>query len=238
MDNVQQKQEEEYSRPYHYFINRNSRVGLFYYSYIQPVIDYIEKKENFTILDAGCGDGFVESMLGDKNKIYGVDYSERAIKFAKLFNEESKSKTFSCQSISDLDFSGDYFDLIVNLAVFEHIRPDVCGDVLKELNRVIKGDGKLIMAVPTKNLPKPGKHYRHFCYDEIETLLKDNGFFIDEYSYVFNKNFNYIAKFIDNSAWQISFLLKFLGKIFRKYFISANKKNGLMMLIFCKKINK
>lgn len=237
MDDIQKRQEEEYSKPYHYFINRNSRVGLFYYSYVQPTVDYIEKKKDIVVLDAGCGDGFVESLLGNKNKIYGVDYSERAIKFAKLFNEESKSKIFSCQSISNLNFTSAYFDLIFNLAVFEHINPDNWNNVLKELNRVLKDSGELIMAVPTKNLPKPNKHYKHFCYDEIDNLLKNNGFFVDKHSYMFNKNFDYIAKFIDNNFWQIGFLFKFLGKIFRRYFIFANKKNGLMMLLFIKKAN-
>lgn len=236
MDGVQKKQEDQYCKPYHYFIEKNSYTGLFYYSYIQPVINYINNKKGLKIFDAGCGDGFVEYSINDNNEIFGLDYSKKAIEFAKIFNDCSPSKKFFCQSIENTNFSDSYFDLIINLAVFEHIEPNKCGDVLSEFNRVLKSDGELILAIPTKNLSIPKKHYRHFDYNEIESILKEKNFLIKNHYYVFNKRFNFLFRFIENRFLRINFLFKYLPIFFDTFFARAKKENGLMLLVFCKKV--
>ncbi|HNV97684.1 MAG TPA: class I SAM-dependent methyltransferase [bacterium] len=236
MDSIQKKQEDQYCKPYHYFIEKNSWTGLFYYSYMQPVINYINSKNGLKILDAGCGDGFFEYSVNNKNHIFGVDYSEKAIEFAKIFNNSSTSKEFFCQSIETTNFPDNYFDVVVNLAVFEHIEPEKCQNVLEEFGRVLKSDGELIMAIPTKNLSIPKKHYRHFDYNEIELILKEKNFSIKNYYYVFNKRFNIFFKFIENRFFRINFLFRHLPKFFNLFFAKANKDSGLMLLIFCEKL--
>lgn len=236
MDSIQKKQEDQYCKPYHYFIEKNSYKGLFYYSYVQPVINHINNRKGLKILDAGCGDGFIEHSVNSDNEIFGLDYSEKAIEFAKIFNSNSISKKFFCQSIENTSFSNNYFDLIINLAVFEHIEPSKCDGVLSEFNRVLKSDGELVMAIPTKNLSIPKKHYRHFDYSEIEDILKKKNFLIKNHYYVFNKRFNILFRFIENRFWRINFLFKYLPFFFDTFFKKAKKENGLMLLVFCEKI--
>ena len=65
MDNVQEKQDEEYAFPYHYvsqFRNGFTQVfndtwGINYVSTIEYIIDQLKNEKFSSLMDIGCGDG-------------------------------------------------------------------------------------------------------------------------------------------------------------------------------------
>lgn len=103
------------------------------------------------ILDIGCGEGLFAFNVKNKfNEVYGTDISEVAIRNAKkaTFKREDKdSFHFLVHDIDEgLPFEDSFFDAVTCMAVLEHvIHPP---SLLKEIKRVLKNKGELVILVP------------------------------------------------------------------------------------------
>ncbi len=104
---------------------------------------YINKGER--ILDLGCGNGRFSEIVGNKVDYYGVDVSERLIKIAEKKYPNGK---FVVIEPLILPFKNNFFDKVFCLAVLHHIpSKKFRKDFLKEIKRVLKPEGKLILTV-------------------------------------------------------------------------------------------
>ncbi|MEA3453110.1 MAG: class I SAM-dependent methyltransferase [Patescibacteria group bacterium] len=104
---------------------------------------YINKGEK--ILDIGCGNGRFSEIVKDRADYYGVDVSERLIKIAK---EKYPARQFLVNDPLVLPFEENSFDKVFCLAVLHHIPSrKLRKDFLKEIKRVLKPRGKLILTV-------------------------------------------------------------------------------------------
>ena len=99
------------------------------------------------ILDFGCGDGvmthFVKKMF-PKGELFGVDPSPKSIEAAKKYFSEI---TFSVNSEekAHLNFEDHFFDLIFSAGVFHHIPFHHHGLYVRELARLLKPGGHLVI---------------------------------------------------------------------------------------------
>jgi ubiquinone/menaquinone biosynthesis C-methylase UbiE len=88
-----------------------------------------------SVLDAGCGEGFVLSFLKSENpglKLTGTDLSTEAIQYAREhFGEIGE---FKQGNIYKLPFEDDAFDLVICSEVLEHL--DTPEAAISELKRV------------------------------------------------------------------------------------------------------
>lgn len=130
------------------------------------IIENIDPQPKDNILDVGCGDGYylhLISSLGVKNlKLTGIDYDEKALKSAKK-NLKGKKINFEVVDLMQKSkLRANSFDKVVMSEVAEHLPDDVKG--LKEINRVMKKGGKLVLTVPNANYP--------FLWDPINRLLE------------------------------------------------------------------
>lgn len=112
-------------------------------------LEHIKIERNFNILDVGCGGGKTVSKLCTKvgnGKVYGIDYSELCVKKSQKLNEKNilcgKAK-ISQSSVSDLPFDDNFFDVITAVETY-YFWPDKLND-LKEVNRVLKSGGRLLL---------------------------------------------------------------------------------------------
>jgi SAM-dependent methyltransferase len=93
------------------------------------------------ILDVGCGTGANLEMLKQFGEPEGVDVSDDALEFCK-----AKGLKVHKGLAESLPFADESFDLVTALDVVEHLDDDIAG--LKEMNRVMKADGKTLIFVP------------------------------------------------------------------------------------------
>jgi len=100
------------------------------------------------ILDLGCGNGRLYDLLKDKKIEYvGVDSSKELIKIAKSKHLEGNPKFHVVEALN-LPFSNNYFDKVFSIAVLHHIPSNEFRmEFLKEIRRVLKPKGKIILTV-------------------------------------------------------------------------------------------
>ena len=95
------------------------------------------------ILDVGCGSYPYFLINTEFNEKYGLDPSLSKLKIKNL----KLKKTDVTEQ--HLPLSNNFFDAVTMLAVFEHIDNDKLEFVLKEIRRVLKNGGVLIITTPS-----------------------------------------------------------------------------------------
>src|SRR4029079_5964860 len=97
---------------------------------------------NPRILDVGCGTGANLKILATHGQAEGVDISQQAVDFCR----ERGLESVKLGAAEDLPYENDSFDLVTALDVVEHLDDDVAG--LREMRRVLRRDGRLLLFVP------------------------------------------------------------------------------------------
>lgn len=127
------------------------------------------------ILDAGCGTGLAEDVLSGLGDVIGMDIAPEA-----LWDRGTTSPESLCgASISSAPFPDRTFDLVVALDVLEHIEDDAT--VMRELYRVCKPGGRLLLTVPAYDWLHSAHdealgHYRRYSTHRIGRLMREAGF--------------------------------------------------------------
>jgi len=129
------------------------------------IIEELNPQNGEKILDVGCGDGYYSyllSGLGIKLDLTGTDFDKRALESARKNLGSKKIKLFWADLMAKLPFKDKIFDKIVMSEVAEHLPNDVKG--LKEVRRVLKPGGTLVLTVPNANYP--------FLWDPVNWILE------------------------------------------------------------------
>ena len=106
--------------------------------------DFLENGDK--VLDLGCGSGRFSETMEEKNIEYvGTDNSEKFIEIAKKRYPNLK---FLLAEAKNLPFPENYFDKVYAIALFHHLpSKEYRIQVLKEIKRVLKKEGLLILTV-------------------------------------------------------------------------------------------
>ena len=98
------------------------------------------------LLELGCGDGKLGVMLSKAGfKLYGIDISETAIKWAEQRNNEfSTNAHFEVGNVLDLKYEENSFDIALDSFCF-HCITENREKFLSEAFRVLKKDGILMI---------------------------------------------------------------------------------------------
>jgi ubiquinone/menaquinone biosynthesis C-methylase UbiE len=134
------------------FTFRMMKIFFAFYYFIKPAGRYLKKfgiKPGFTVVDYGCGTGAclrdASSLAGEKGFVYAVDVHELAItSVEKLINRHGlKNVKAVLTDGKTSDIPDETADLIYALDMFHMVKDT--GAFLKELNRIVKRDGILIL---------------------------------------------------------------------------------------------
>lgn len=121
----------------HKYSSDNAFYQKHLYAFLDEVHARIQQAGARTVLDAGCGEGFVVDYLAKKDpslQLTGLDISEGAIAYANAhFGDQA---TFRTGSLFDLPFEEGQFDLVLCSEVLEHL--DTPDPAVEELKRVAR----------------------------------------------------------------------------------------------------
>jgi len=192
-------------------------------------------KKKGVILDLGCGRGLLLSMLKARGwNCFGVEQSDELIRFiTEKYGIEMRK-----EDPEEWDFPEKKFDIVYIYHVLEHIPyPD---EVLKEVRKIIKDDGILMVGVPSTSsiqfkisrskwyhLDVP-RHMVHFNISNLTRLLEKYGFTVistKDYS-VQHDAYGLMQSILNILGFSNNFLYKLLKRD------KSLKLNSLKTLLF------
>ena len=131
---------------------------------------------NDSILDLGCAVGNIANFIPKTCKYYGIDYNESNIEFA----QKKGLNVQYCDLIKGkLPFDDNMFNKIYFSHVIEHLEVRIQVQIMHEIYRVLKDNGKVIVFAPTAYNPffwDNCTHVRPCTHGQLETLALDCGF--------------------------------------------------------------
>lgn len=175
---------------------------------IHYINTYLKKESK--ILDMGCGTGIIMKKFQNLGfNICGIDKSSDAISFCK----KRGLNNVKLGDGNNIPFENEKFDIVIALDILEHVDDDSL--VLKEMNRVLKKGGKLIISVPAFKFlwtqhDIEVQHKRRYAKSNLESKIIQSGFKIKRI------NFGYV----------IFFLVLFISRIFSKKIITKSLKTN------------
>lgn len=177
--------------------SKPSRV-LIAKSSVDNIIETIDLKHDFKILDYGCGTGLIGFGLSNEtNTVIGMDYS---IGMVEKFNSKAKELGFTNISaiqhnINEQELPQNEFDLIAISMTLHHIKDTEM--FIKKAKSSLKNGGHLcindlVKEDGTFHDEHKNEGVEHFGYDKKElcNLIKNNGFEIIEYKIVYTDHRN------------------------------------------------
>lgn len=178
-------------------------------------------------LELGFGLGYfalvLKKLLG--YKVYGIDHPSRKFVKEKNFKKFVKKEKFIIKYRDILkekfDFPDNFFNIITFVEVIEHLEPDKLDHMFREIRRVTKHKGLLLITTPNRSrlakkatlfsgrgtINQYGKthgHIKEYSMDELKLLLLRYGFRPVKTA---RSNFSYLNPVIDAINEAVCFFL-------------------------------
>ena len=136
-----------------------------------------------TILDFGCGTGFMMTVLAQFGKVKGFDSSPKSIELSRKRGIEN---TFLCSDFTTISQSEEAFDIVTLFDVLEHVHEEE--ELLNCLKKIIKKNGYIFLTVPAYQWLWSGedhvsKHLRRYTKSGLKKVLEKSNFTIERATY-------------------------------------------------------
>ena len=139
--------------------NSHQKIQSTHFQRFQEAMKYLDLKSQSRVLNVWSRTGEAIPYLKEKCptiSLYNLEVSPKFISIAKeRFSRENIQRT----DLAKFDFPDNFFDFVLSLETLEHA-PEP-GLFLKEINRVLKKGGTLVMSLPPATAEVPDKIYSH-----------------------------------------------------------------------------
>jgi len=162
------------------------RDPLYHRPNFKVILKELKLTPNDTLLEIGCGGGaFLEDALKSGCRAAAIGHSPEMVRLAKQVNreaiEENRLQIVESEAERPLPYPDSIFTCAVSTGVFGFIKDPLA--TLKEVHRVLKAGGRLIIFTGSKELrgtpaaPEPiASRIRFFEDRELEDLALKAGF--------------------------------------------------------------
>jgi ubiquinone/menaquinone biosynthesis C-methylase UbiE len=132
--------------------------------------------QNKNILEIGCGDGTIAKLLSPLcQKYIGIDVDKDAINKANKNNSE-KNLVFFVRSGEDTEIPNNSIDTVLMHFCLHEVPPQKQGLVLKEVHRILKNKGQLLIIDPSEPVGEVQSlyniAYKNFLFFNHSTVVK------------------------------------------------------------------
>ncbi len=147
--------------------------------HLQRYLSVCKVIKKLNVLDVACGEGYGSNLMANYAKnVTGVDISQDAINHAKK-RYKRNNLNYIWGSATDLSmFQNESFDAVISFETIEHIDETSQQLFLKEIKRVLRPNGFLIMSTPDKKIYSDLHNYHNeyhiheFYKSEFVSFLK------------------------------------------------------------------
>ena len=134
----------------------------------QRVLELFDKPSG-KVLDVGCGSGvLVDDLMGQGCAFWGVDPSWQMINQCRKDYGSRHNAHFFVGGAEEIGLPDSFFDAVICMGVLERVGNNRAA--LRELLRVLKRDGTLIVTLP--NILSPYLLWRDFIFYPVVSLLR------------------------------------------------------------------
>lgn len=162
------------------------------------ILDYIRHHVKLdglkSVLDFGCGPGYLLEQLVKmmvRGKCYGLDFSKASVDEInkKLRNVPNFGGALYIDKLPS-SFEDNSMDMVISIEVIEHLPDEQLSDMLKEIYRILKPEGYIVITTPNREdlaenktiCPECGcifhrwQHVRTWNISSLEDLMIKNKF--------------------------------------------------------------
>ncbi len=147
--------------------------------HLQRYLSLLNAVKGLDVLDIACGEGYGSNLIsGSAGSVTGVDISQEAVDHANARYHRDNLR-YVQGSAADLSaFEDASFDAVISFETIEHIDEPSQQAFLREIKRVVRPNGFLIMSTPDKKIYSDlhdyhnEYHVREFYKDEFVSFLK------------------------------------------------------------------
>lgn len=131
--------------------------------------------QGLCVLDIASGEGYGSNLLASKAKsVIGIDIDKEAVEFSKA-KYKNDNLSFQQGSIDNIPLPDSSIDIIVSFETIEHVGEKIQKAFMKEISRILKPSGRLIMSTPDKDIYGEGHnkfHIKEMNMREFSNKLK------------------------------------------------------------------
>jgi SAM-dependent methyltransferase len=152
--------------------------------FVEPLLARAAGDRRLEILDCGCGTGHNLAMLRPYGRTYGIDLTWTGLQYASIHGERHIAQATAAR----LPFAGGRFTLVTSLDVLYALDDAAEGEAIREMYRVLKPGGTLIVNVAALEALR-GNHsilsgeVRRYSRGDLRRRLEAAGFRVERISY-------------------------------------------------------
>jgi len=230
-------------------------ISVLHYANFAKVIEarivakLLDVRAGEKVCDVACGSGH-EAIRTAKSEcsVCGVDMSGQAVQTAKLLTQ-GRNSSFVTGDAENLPWKSGIFDKTTCICALEHFKDDE--RALREMNRVLKLDGILVLTVDSFTYKGISTHLRevhknwgkvvnYYTRSELKKKLDEAGFHLEESRYFVNSP---VSSFFIKAAIRLRFGCPFLISFPLTYPLTilsdrlwARKNEGYFLAVKAKKV--
>ena len=145
---------------------------------------YSSTTQKFTILDLGCGRGWLTFLLSKYGDIVGIEPVKPVLQYAKKMFPTIKFLCGTTKDLIQVNKEFKTYDLIVSSEVIEHIPDDKKGNFIEDISQLLNNKGFLILTTPRKDAQEEWNSYMQpdqpiedwISEKDLENLVIQKGF--------------------------------------------------------------